>query len=91
MTPAFEDSRITDLFIECEKEMREATDEHGRMKSAHEAYSVILEELDEFWDEVRKKESNRDKANMKKELIQLGAMAIRAIYDLKLDYDANKI
>jgi hypothetical protein len=67
-----------------EAETKRAVSLHGPMKSAHEAYGVILEELDEFWDEVKKKKELRDKANMRKELIQVAAMAIRAIADLEL-------
>ena len=43
---------------------------------------MILEELDEFWEEVRKQHG--DKANMQKELIQVAAMAFRALGDLNL-------
>lgn len=69
---------------ETAKEFSRATALHEPMNSAHEAYAVILEELDEFWEEVRKKESERNFGTMRKELIQVATMAIRAIYDLKL-------
>lgn len=75
---------IEDALDAVEMETKRAVSLHGPMKSAHEAYGVILEELDEFWDEVKKKQSLRDKANMKKELIQVAAMAVRAIADLGL-------
>lgn len=52
------------------------------MRSAHEAYAVILEELDEFWEEVRQKRGN--KVGMQNELIQVAAMAFRALSDLDL-------
>lgn len=58
---------------------------HRKLNSAHEAYAVILEELDEFKDEVWKKGSQRNRWNMRQELIQVAAMAIRAIEDLDLD------
>jgi len=54
------------------------------LHSAHEAYAVILEELDEFWDEVRKKGDVIEPAKMLKELIQVSAMAQRAAEDLGL-------
>ncbi len=54
------------------------------LNSAHEAYAVILEELDEFKAEVWKKPRVRDLAQMRVELIQVAAMAIRAIEDLSL-------
>jgi len=57
---------------------------HAPMHSAHEAYAVILEELDEFWEQCRKRRSMRDEDNMRVELVQIAAMAIRAIHDLHL-------
>jgi hypothetical protein len=65
-------------------EIARARSMHAPMKSAHEAYAVILEEVDEFWDEVKKRRSHRDKNSMRKELVQIGAMAIRALSDLQL-------
>ncbi len=55
---------------------------HDPMPTAHHAYSVILEELEEFWEEVRKKEPSRDA--MRNELIQVATMAWRAAEDLEL-------
>ena len=52
------------------------------INSSHEAYSVILEELTEFWDEVRKQIEDRDPERMGDELVQVAAMARRAFEDL---------
>ena len=41
--------------------MERARTKHKPINSAHEGYAVILEELDEFWDEVKKKREMRDK------------------------------
>lgn len=57
---------------------------HKPLNSSHEAYAVILEELDEFWAEVCKRRENRDRVAMLKELIQIGAMAQRAAEDIGL-------
>jgi hypothetical protein len=43
---------------------------------------VILEELDEFWEEVRKKRSQRDPLRMLGELVQIAAMAQRCAEDV---------
>lgn len=64
-------------------ELDKATAGHGPMASAHEAYAVILEELDEWWDEV--KDRNHDGARRAfaiHELIQLAAMVRRAARDV---------
>ena len=71
------------VLAEIGAELDRATKLHGPMKSAHEAYSVILEEVDEFWDEVKKRVP--DKVEMRKELIQIAAMAARAVEDLNLE------
>jgi hypothetical protein len=52
------------------------------MHSLHEAHSIILEEVEEFWDQVKLKASKRDHANVFEELIQIAAMAQRAAEDL---------
>jgi hypothetical protein len=65
-------------------EVGRAMELHSPMNSAHEAYSVILEELDEFWEEVRKKREERQPDAMRTELVQIAAMAVRAICDLNL-------
>lgn len=61
-------------------EVQRATAKHAPMHSPHEAYSVILEEVDEFWDEVRKQSHNP--SDMYTELIHVAAMATRAATDL---------
>lgn len=48
--------------------------------SYHEGYAVILEEVDELWDEIKKKNVDRD--NMQIEAIQTAAMLFRFIVEL---------
>jgi NTP pyrophosphatase (non-canonical NTP hydrolase) len=50
--------------------------------SAHEGYAVILEELDELWEEIKRKKEDRDLAAMRKEAIQVAAMALRFVRDV---------
>lgn len=64
------------------KEFGRATNMNGSFKSAHEGYAVILEELDELWDEVRRKDDARDLDRMRKEAVQIGAMALRFLVDV---------
>jgi hypothetical protein len=62
------------------KELTAATAAHGPMRGNHEGYAVILEELDELWDEVKKR--TPDKAKLRAEAKQVAAMAIRFMLDL---------
>ncbi|MFH5924582.1 hypothetical protein [Roseomonas xinghualingensis] len=52
------------------------------MNSAHEAYAVLLEEVDELWEHVKTKQSKRDIPAMRKEALQVAAMAIRFARDI---------
>jgi hypothetical protein len=65
-------------------EVVEAMAAWSPLVSYHEAYAVILEELDEFWDEVKQKSEKQNLDRMRTELIQIAAMAVRAIVDLGL-------
>ena len=61
------------------QEANRAASIYPKFNSAHEGYAVLLEEVDELWDEVKKK--HHDPEKMEKEAMQVGAMAIRFIYD----------
>ena len=77
-----EEERILQLSLQVKEELTKAMAKHKCMNSAHEAYAVILEEVDEFWDEVKSQTLDKEKA--KKEILQISAMAQRAILDLGL-------
>lgn len=47
------------------------------MNSAHEGFGVLLEEVDELWEHVKTKQPKRDLDAMRKEAIQVAAMAVR--------------
>lgn len=50
--------------------------------SLHEAYAILLEEMDELWEEVKKSQKNKDHIKRaKEEAIQVATMAVRLIYD----------
>lgn len=48
--------------------------------SSHEGYAVIAEELDELWDDVKA----NDIEHSIKEAVQVGAMALRYIADMRM-------
>ena len=50
------------------------------MTTLHYGYAVILEELDELWDEIKKKQP--DTEILRKEARQVAAMALRFLVDL---------
>ena len=76
------------------RELRDVSDEldkalrkHPKFNGAHEGWAVIREEVDELWDEIKKKQKDYDLLKQKKEAIQVAAMAVRIA--VELCYDAN--
>jgi hypothetical protein len=79
------ESKQTDLIAqEVAAEVARAMKLFPAMNSPHEAESVIREEFEEYWDEVKAFNPRKGKdtrPRQREELIQLAAMAIRAIAD----------
>ena len=48
----------------------------------HEAYAVILEEVDELWDEIKKNQKNYDLLAQRKEATQAAAILVRLMAEL---------
>lgn len=71
-----------DLFKEVEKELKEARQKYNTFHSNHEGYAVIKEEVDELWDFIKQSKLTYADDRMRKECIQISAMAIRFIEDL---------
>ena len=67
------------LMIELEEELIRATEIYGPLNSSHEAYGVLLEEVDELWDEIKK----NDITKAREEALQVAAIAIRFLMDIK--------
>lgn len=64
-----------------EEELVKAWTKHpGKFHNAHEGHSVIAEEFDELWDEV-KADMAYDQGGLK-EAIQTGAMCVRFLVEL---------
>lgn len=68
---------------EIDDELKRAERHGGGFHSLHEAYGVIAEELDEVWDITKLKRKNRDEQHLRQELIQVAAMAIKALQSMK--------
>lgn len=84
--------RIQGVFESLEEELYAAMTKHAPQNSHHESYAVILEELNEYWHEVKKWPKRHDPQAMRKELLHIAAMAVRAILDHKLaDVAVNRV
>lgn len=68
-----------DALYEILQEHKRAEAKFCSFASCHEGYAVILEELDELWDAIKNKNGSKEK--LKKEAIQVGAMALRFLVD----------
>lgn len=73
---------IDEILELVKSELARATLVNGAFNSAHEGYAVLLEEVDELWDEVKKKSVRRDYEVMEEECIQIAAMAVRFVVDV---------
>lgn len=58
------------------KEIGKARAAFNPMHSAHEGFAIICEEMDELKAHVWKKQNDRDLTEMRKEAIQVAAMAL---------------
>ena len=77
-TILIEDKLVKDILDELHRAQK-----HGdTFSSLHEAYGVLLEEIDEVWDITRQKKKLRSKKELREEFIQVAAMAIKALQSL---------
>src|SRR5262245_6176441 len=65
-------------------ELVRAQQQHAPLHSLHEAWAVIVEEVDELWDEVRRQGPRRSNDIVYRELLQIAAMCWRTALDLRL-------
>lgn len=63
---------------------------HHPYNSCHEAFAVILEEVEEFWDEVKLPKNRRSSLRLLAELVQIATTAQRAAEDLDLIFQAER-
>lgn len=68
---------ITDILEKVHAELKQAQNNWPVFNSAHEAFGVLSEEVDELWDHVKTNQRKRDLVAMQKEAVQVAAMALR--------------
>lgn len=68
-------------------EAKSARRKFAPFNSSHEGYAVLAEELDELWDDV--KANNLEHAI--EEAVQVGAMAVRFIADMRAKLAAKAV
>lgn len=78
------DPEFNDMIENVINELEKARKTFPPFNSAHEGWAIVKEELDELWLEVRsnQKTPGRDE-RMAKEAIQIAAMALRFLVDMK--------
>lgn len=64
-------------FTELNAAMQCAISLHGNFASLHEAYGVLMEEVQELFDEIKKKSENRDMEAVCRESLQVAAVAMK--------------
>jgi NTP pyrophosphatase (non-canonical NTP hydrolase) len=64
------------------RELMDASAKWPPFNSAHEGFAVLAEEVDELWDHVKVNQKRRDLPAMRKEALQVAAMALRFALDV---------
>lgn len=71
-------------------EFEQTTKHFQEMRSAHEGYAILLEEVDELWEEIKINQRDPNRlSQIKDEAIQVASMAIRLIYDCCYNKDGK--
>lgn len=73
---------ITDIVSEVRAELDRACAMYPVFRSYEEGAAVIEEELDELWDEIKKKQGKRSVARLRAEAVQVAAMSWRFCIDI---------
>lgn len=68
---------LMELLVKTSLECQQAMDNWPPFNSAHEGFAVLKEEVDELWDHVKTNQKKRDIEAMRKEALQVAAMALR--------------
>jgi len=74
--------KLEDILKAVNDEVTRATALWPPFNSAHEGFAVLKEEVDELWDHVKTNQKKRNIEDMRKEAIQVAAMAVRFANDI---------
>jgi hypothetical protein len=74
------EDRLEAVLDDVREEVLKAMKKHKPINGPHEGYAVLLEEVDELWDEVKPDRGRQESA--RKEAIQVSAMGIRYVLDV---------
>lgn len=75
-------------FANIAEEYRKANSEFGPFHSAHEGYAILLEEVDELWDEIKIHDKDLDK--IYNEAKQVAAMALQMMICTHIQKDEQR-
>jgi len=73
---------LTGLLEDVTVELKQALNRWPPFNSAHEGFAVLAEEVDELWEHVKTNQKRRDPNAMRKEAVQVAAMALRFALDV---------
>lgn len=82
MDRLFDREHCQKFLLAVDVEYLTAREKFERFHSAHEGYAVLLEEVDELWQEVKKPTTYN---NFRDELVQIAAMAMAMSVELRPD------
>ena len=81
MTATDKNAAIEEFLVDVSLEVKRAMSKHAPMHSLHEAYAVILEEVDELKAHVWKKQTERNALEVYTEIVHIAAMCARCVAD----------
>lgn len=85
----FDEEIAVDYSREIYEEMAEASGKFPAFASEHEGFAILKEEVDELWEAVKLNQKNPDRLRKcERECIQVGAMALRFLHDMRRRQEA---
>lgn len=75
-------TKVDSILSAVKEEYQSAASRYPRMRSAHEGFAILREEVDELWDEIKHNDATRSHTHMKREAVQVAAMAVRFLHDV---------